>query len=199
VTWTASFSSERPFMTATVTPASFTLAPGQTQTLTIEVDATAAGPGQGGTNSNWNFGFVHLASSESNVPDAHMPVAVINTGDADEDGVLDRNDNCPQTDNPGQADGDGDGVGDVCDNCTAEPNPTQCDTNDDGFGNHCDADLDGNNIVNQIDLGMLRNEMGAMEPDNDADLDCNGVVNQIDLGRLRDAFGQPPGPSAVAP
>jgi hypothetical protein len=198
VTWTASFSSERPFMTATVTPASFTLAPGQTQTLTIEVDATAAGPGQGGTNSNWNFGFVHLASSESNVPDAHMPVAVINTGDADEDGVLDRNDNCPQTDNPDQADSDGDGAGDVCDNCTVEPNPTQCDTNSDGFGNHCDADLDGNNIVNQIDLGMLRNELGA-QGENDADLDCNGIVNQIDLGRLRNALGRPPGPSAFAP
>jgi hypothetical protein len=42
----------------------------------------------------------------------------------------------------------------------------------------------------------LRTEYGSTEADNDADLDCNGVVNQIDLGRLRDALGGPPGPSA---
>jgi subtilisin family serine protease len=92
-------------------------------------------------------------------------------------------------------DADGDDVADVLDNCTLVANPSQCDTNGDGFGNHCDADLDDNGIVNQIDLGMLRNELGA-QGENDADLDCNGVVNQIDLGRLRDALGDPPGPSA---
>ena len=37
--------------------------------------------------------------------------------DGDEDGVLDRADNCPGEPNPMQEDGDRDGVGDLCDNC----------------------------------------------------------------------------------
>jgi hypothetical protein len=98
----------------------------------------------------------------------------------------------------GDVDTDLDGIFDSLDNCTLVPNPSQCDTNSDGFGNHCDADLDNNNIVNQIDLGMLRDAYGETGS-NDADLDCNGVVNQIDLGRMRDAQGQPPGPSGLAP
>lgn len=70
--------------------------------------------------------------------------------DADHDGIIDANDNCPAVANPGQADtdpglsicglegdgpgvtpqpcgttGPGDGVGDACDNCPAVPNPGQ--------------------------------------------------------------------------
>jgi hypothetical protein len=36
--------------------------------------------------------------------------------DADDDGIPDATDNCPQVSNPSQADGDRDGVGDACDN-----------------------------------------------------------------------------------
>jgi hypothetical protein len=92
-------------------------------------------------------------------------------------------------------DANGDDIPDVLDNCTLVSNPSQCDTNGDGFGNHCDADLDNNDMVNQIDLGMLRGQLGA-QGENDADLDNNGIVSQIDLGRLRDALGGPPGPAA---
>lgn len=58
--------------------------------------------------------------------------------DADEDGVPDESDNCPNTANTDQADGDGDGAGDACDNCVSTPNADQVDTDGDGTGDACD-------------------------------------------------------------
>jgi hypothetical protein len=45
--------------------------------------------------------------------------------DADCDGVLDPDDNCPAVENAGQIDTDADTVGDMCDNCPTLSNPTQ--------------------------------------------------------------------------
>lgn len=50
-----------------------------------------------------------------------IPITVTQP-DADGDGVLDADDNCPNAANPGQADADGDGVGDVCDPTPLPPN-----------------------------------------------------------------------------
>jgi CSLREA domain-containing protein len=61
-----------------------------------------------------------------------------NEPDTDRDGILDVNDNCPFTPNPGQEDADGDGVGDACDNCVAVYNPDQADSNDNGIGDACE-------------------------------------------------------------
>ncbi|MEO0038852.1 MAG: hypothetical protein RIQ59_2063 [Bacteroidota bacterium] len=71
--------------------------------------------------------------------------------DDDNDGVLDVNDNCPLTFNPGQADNDLDGLGDLCDsdddndgildvndNCQFVYNPGQEDIDHDGQGDACD-------------------------------------------------------------
>jgi hypothetical protein len=94
------------------------------------------------------------------------------------------------------SDSDGDGVGDDVDNCIAVANPDQRDSNGDGFGNRCDADLNGDCVVNPIDLGIFRSVFFTSDPD--ADLNGDGVVNPIDLGIFRSLFFLPPGPSALA-
>ncbi len=70
--------------------------------------------------------------------------------DTDEDGVLNKDDNCPYAANAGQEDLDTDGKGDKCDddidadgvlnyedNCTYVYNPGQEDLNEDGIGDIC--------------------------------------------------------------
>ncbi len=94
-------------------------------------------------------------------------------------------------------DSDGDGVADDVDNCVDAANADQRDTNADGFGNLCDADLNNDNIINFIDLGLLRAVFFTADPD--ADFDGDGSVNFIDLGIMRSSFFGPPGPSGVAP
>jgi hypothetical protein len=68
--------------------------------------------------------------------------------DADNDGVPDEDDNCPQVANADQADADKDGIGDACDNCPLISNPDQADADGDGIGDACeptptDSDNDG--------------------------------------------------------
>jgi hypothetical protein len=84
--------------------------------------------------------------------------------DADDDGVPDAKDNCPETSNPGQANQDGDRKGDACDedldgdqvpnsedNCPAGANPKQEDLDEDGRGDICDPDVDGDGVDNGPD------------------------------------------------
>jgi hypothetical protein len=79
--------------------------------------------------------------------------------DRDEDGIPDRQDNCPDDENTNQLDSDGDGAGDVCDalpfdfdndgtndeidNCPFTPNPDQIDTDEDGTGDACERKSSG--------------------------------------------------------
>ncbi len=94
-------------------------------------------------------------------------------------------------------DTDGDGVNDLLDNCTLVANASQLDTNGDGYGNACDADLNNDNIVNVVDLGLLRSAFFSTGP-QDSEFNGDNVTNVVDLGILRTLFFQPPGPSAVA-
>lgn len=59
-------------------------------------------------------------------------------GDADNDGVLNDNDNCPTIPNSGQEDADEDKIGDACDNCPKTANPSQQDSNNNNIGDACD-------------------------------------------------------------
>jgi hypothetical protein len=68
--------------------------------------------------------------------------------ETDGDGVLDVEDNCPETVNPIQEDADGDAVGDVCDTCPVVADPNQLDADRDGTGDVCDpcTDTDGDGL-----------------------------------------------------
>lgn len=70
-----------------------------------------------GMSSRFSFGVLGLHIILSSFASA-LPVfvpAVAAEGDADQDGVLDEVDNCPNNANPSQEDADSDGVGDICD------------------------------------------------------------------------------------
>jgi len=47
--------------------------------------------------------------------------------DTDQDGIMDKDDNCPNIPNPNQSDIDNDFVGDICDNCEDKANPRRPD------------------------------------------------------------------------
>lgn len=108
--------------------------------------------------------------------------------DSDGDGILDENDNCPNTANPGQEDNDGDGRGDACDddddndgildvndNCPFTANPGQEDYDGDGIGDVCDDDIDGDGCLN-INDDIIRSDIGATIEIDGCD---NGVTNYI--------------------
>ena len=66
----------------------------------------------------------------------------------------------------------------------------------DRFGNACDADLNGDGVVNAVDLAALKSVFFTR--DATADLNGDGVVNAVDLALLKAQFFKKPGPSAFA-
>lgn len=108
--------------------------------------------------------------------------------DTDIDGVLDRNDNCPNDANADQSDIDGDNIGDVCDNdtdgdnindstdnCPLIANADQVDLDQDGFGNLCDSDIDGDSMPNDYETANGLNPLSSF--DQRADPDGDGFTN----------------------
>lgn len=98
-------------------------------------------------------------------------------------------------------DTDRDGIPDVADNCVLVPNPDQRDTDGDGVGNACDADLNGDGLVNFVDLARLKQVFltHRLDPRYDplADFDGDGLINFRDLAVLRAAIFRPPGPAGA--
>jgi gliding motility-associated-like protein len=91
--------------------------------------------------------------------------------DKDNDGIADKDDNCPDIPNPDQKDTDGDGQGDVCD------------TDDDGDGipdvDETDDDLDGDGKPNYLDDDSDGDDIPDSEEGTD-DEDSDGKPNYLD-------------------
>ena len=107
--------------------------------------------------------------------------------DTDNDGIIDFEDNCPNTANEDQADTDGDGIGDVCDddkdgdtilntndNCPETSNEDQADMDGDGIGDVCDDDKDGDTILNTND------NCPETANEDQADIDGDGLGDVCD-------------------
>ena len=125
--------------------------------------------------------------------------------DADGDGVLDGNDNCPTTSNANQANFDNDSMGDACDpdddndgvndgpdNCDFAANPSQANWDGDGLGDACD-DSDADGWLDAVD-----NWQSATNPNQDnSDTDqfgnicdnCPTVSNNTQADVDGDLFG----------
>ncbi len=97
---------------------------------------------------------------------AAFVICPVTPADADDDGVPDVIDNCPNIYNPGQEDGDGDGIGDVCDNCPGVYNPGQEDVDLDGKGDACDNCDSQKEIVtnNDFENGFIFDGTGDAVP-----------------------------------
>jgi uncharacterized delta-60 repeat protein len=103
--------------------------------------------------------------------------------DSDDDGILDIDDNCPNTPNQDQTDSDGDGQGDACDedldgdgvdneidNCPEISNPDQDDLDEDGIGDVCDPDDDNDGVEDDLDE-CAYTESGDAVNDNGCSID----------------------------
>ncbi len=93
--------------------------------------------------------------------------------DADGDGILEPDDNCPTTANPSQTDGDGDGIGDACDVCPSVSDADQLDTDGNGIGDAC-QDLDGDSVLDAVDNCPADANPGQL------DLDLDGLGDLCD-------------------
>ncbi|HEX4823737.1 MAG TPA: MopE-related protein [Candidatus Polarisedimenticolaceae bacterium] len=130
-------------------------------------------------------------------PPAASRAAEIDTGvcaDVDQDGVVDRIDDCPGVQNNDQIDDDGDGLGSACDNCPGTPNPAQTDIDHDGYGDACDSciDVDGDGAGRAPATGCPLDcndtnpaiHPGALDLCDGVDDDCNGVKDDAVCSRF---------------
>jgi hypothetical protein len=120
--------------------------------------------------------------------------------DTDGDGIVDGDDNCPNTQNPDQADLDNDGIGNACDpdddgdgvndnvdNCQFTPNSNQANNDGDALGDVCDPDDDNDGVADGTDNcqftpnpSQANNDGDALGDVCDPDDDNDGVLDGPD-------------------
>jgi hypothetical protein len=104
-------------------------------------------------------------------------------GDDDNDGIVNKDDVCPDVADPDQADADNDQVGDLCDNCVRVANDTQKDADDDGIGDECDGDVTDNpGVVDSDGDGIVdaEDKCPATKSSDNEDTDGDGRGNACD-------------------
>jgi hypothetical protein len=107
-------------------------------------------------------------------------IIFLGDGDADEDGVLDSEDNCRTTSNPGQEDispPQGNGIGDACD-CESDFN--------------CDGNVDATDVplfLDDFGRSTFFNPCTNANPCN-GDFDCNVNVDADDVTKFLEDFGR---------
>ncbi len=84
----------------------------------------------------------------------------------------------------------------VHDNCILARNADRRDTDRDGYGNLCDGDLNNDEMVDFLDLGLLK--AAFFTDDAHADFNGDGSVDFLDLGLMKARFFQAPGPSGLS-
>ena len=152
----------------------------QTETSPIEMFISNAQTGQ------WQ---IEVSAIQTPIPNDPYVLA-IGVRDADEDGISDAQDNCPNIPNPEQSDSDEDGIGDICDNCPNIPNPEQSDSDEDGIADVCDncpntpnsdqTDSNGDGIGDACEVEEVP-----------GDLDCDGDVDRDDVNVIKANRNQP--------
>uniref|UniRef100_A0A2P2I1C0 Cartilage oligomeric matrix protein-like n=1 Tax=Hirondellea gigas TaxID=1518452 RepID=A0A2P2I1C0_9CRUS len=109
--------------------------------------------------------------------------------DNDNDGIPDRQDNCPRIVNRDQIDSDNDRLGDACDNCPFVRNFRQEDLDNDLVGDACDNDIDRDRDGVQDNQDNCVGEPNSDQHDADDDgfgdacdddADDDGIVNLAD-------------------
>jgi hypothetical protein len=104
-------------------------------------------------------------------------------GDDDGDGIINKDDVCPDIADPDQPDGDMDGVGDLCDNCLRVANDLQKDADKDGIGDECDPDsTDNPGVIDTDGDGIIdaEDKCPAVKDTNNEDADGDGRGDACD-------------------
>jgi hypothetical protein len=125
--------------------------------------------------------------------------------DFDNDGVINRVDNCPLTPNPDQLDSDNDGAGDACDvlevidndfdkdgilndvdNCPVNANPDQLDSDGDSIGDACDTPLVPDNDFDNDGILDDADNCPRIPNTDQADRENNGIGDACDAPVVSD-------------